>query len=178
MTRALKGRRLALRPLAEGDAPELYEAVASSAEALRRRLRWAQAVRSAEDCLAFIRRSLDEERGGLGTTYGVFESRARRLVGVCALRANGGPAELSGWIRSDRAGKGYGEEAGRVLAARGFRGGAHKLYARIEPANRAGRRVLQKLGFRYEGCLRRDRRLNGRWVDQECWGLLKGEWRK
>lgn len=173
----LKGRRLELRPLGEAEAAQLYDAVASSAETLRRRLRWAGSVRSEEDCLAFIRRSR-EAAAALEVSYGVFESRTRRLVGVCALRANGGPAELSGWIRSDRAGKGYGEEAGRIVAERAFRDGAHKLYARIEPANRAARRVLQRMGFRYEGCLRRDRRLNGRWVDQECWGLLKGEWRR
>lgn len=172
----LKGRRLELRALGEADAPELYEAVASSAETLRRRLRWTGSVRCAQDSLAFIRRSLVD--GGGEARYGVFESRTGRLVGVCALRANGGPAELSGWIRCDRAGKGYGEEAARILAERAFRDGAHKLYARIEPANRAARRVLQRMGFRYEGCLRRDRRLNGRWVDQECWGLLKGEWRR
>lgn len=39
-----------------------------------------------------------------------------------------------------------------------------------------GRKVLQSLEFRYEGCLRQDLRLNGRWIDQECWGLLRAEW--
>ena len=26
--------------------------------------------------------------------------------------------------------------------------------------------------------LRKHKRLNGRWVDQECWGLLKTEWKR
>jgi ribosomal-protein-alanine N-acetyltransferase len=54
----------------------------------------------------------------------------------------------------------------------------HRLYARIDPANRPSRKVLKKLRFRYEGTLREDKRLNGRWVHQECWGMLRSEWQR
>ena len=85
-------------------------------------------------------------------------------------------ARLGIWIRSERQDKGYGVEATRLVVEHGFRKlGLHRLYARLEPSNRVFRRVLKKLGFRYEGCLRDDKRLNGRWIDQECWGLLKAE---
>ena len=80
-----------------------------------------------------------------------------------------------GW----RQNKGYGVEAGRLLIAHAFRRESlQKLYARLDPGNRGARKVLQRAGFRYEGCLRREKRLNGRWIDQECWGLLRSEWRK
>ena len=70
-------------------------------------------------------------------------------------------------------------EAGRRLLKTAFlKEGLQRVYARIEPSNRAARRILQKLGFSYEGCLRREKKLNGRWVDQECWGLLKSEMKK
>jgi RimJ/RimL family protein N-acetyltransferase len=88
-------------------------------------------------------------------------------------------AELCGWIASDRLGRGYASEAGRALAERAFKAmGVRRLFARIDPGNRAARQVFQKLGFRYEGCLRREKRLNGRWIDQECWGVLREEWRR
>jgi ribosomal-protein-alanine N-acetyltransferase len=95
------------------------------------------------------------------------------------VKAERGQAALGAWVRSDRQDKGYAAEAGRLLVEHAFRKlGLYRIYARIDPANRPFRKVLKKLGFRYEGCLRGDRRLNGRWVDQECWGLLKAEWKR
>ena len=174
-----KSRRLQLRPLAEADAEALCAAVEVSREVLRRRLRWGGEPASVEASRAFIR---DAARGrGEREVFGVFEARTGALAGVAALQgllAVPGLAELSLWVRADRQGRGYGLEAARLLAAHAFRrDGPQKLFARLDPSNRAARKVLQGAGFRYEGCLRHEKRLNGRWIDQECWGLLRSEWR-
>ncbi len=170
----LKGRPVSLRPLVEGDAEDLLDAVNSSRQALKRRLSWVSAISSTEDCRAFIRQS---------EAFAVIEAKdPGMLIGSASLQAAPilpGLAEASVWIRSDRSGRGYATQALLLLEARAFRQDAlHKLYARIDPANRPGRKVLQKAGFGYEGCLRREKCLNGRWVDQECWGLLREEWKK
>ena len=181
MSKAL-GRRLELRPLAESDGEALFAAIDATREALKRRLRWVGAVASAEDCRGFIRAAAEAEKRGESAVYAVVEAKSKGLVGIAALQRlleNPGLAEASAWIRGDRQEKGYAVEAGRLLIALAFKGdGLHRLYARIDPANRAARKVLQRIGFRYEGCLRHEKRLNGRWVDQECWGLLKGEWKR
>ncbi|MBI5211527.1 MAG: GNAT family N-acetyltransferase [Elusimicrobia bacterium] len=175
----LAGRRLVLRPLEAGDALTLYALIDASRSALRRRLRWVDDVHAIADVKGFVGRAAATSSGG-ALVLGVFEAKAGRCVGVAALQglAEGGQvAELGGWIGVERRGRGYACEAGKALVGQAFRKwGLRRLYARIDPANRDGRRVLQKLGFRYEGCLRREKRLNGRWVDQECWGLLKEEW--
>jgi len=182
MSNLLQGRRLQLRPLAEGDAAALFTAVDSSRAGLKRRLRWVASVASAEDCRGFIRASCAAAQRGEREVYAVIESRSGALVGVAALQgmlAVPGLAELSLWIRCDRQDRGYAAEAGKLLVTHAFRRDVlHKLYARIDPANRPARKVLQKMGFRYEGCLRHDRRRNGRWIDQECWGLIRVEWRR
>ncbi len=179
----LNGKRLELRPLEDGDAAALYSAIEASRAALKRRLRWPAGVRSPSDCRRFIG-SAGSGRGA-ERTFGIFSrGTARRrgsLLGVAALEGHTRErpvAELSLWVRSDSLDKGYGCEAGKLLIAHAFKKeGMRRLYVRIDPANRAGRKVIQKLGFRYEGCLRQDKRLNGRWINQECWGLLRGEWR-
>lgn len=178
----LLGRKLKLRPLAESDAAALFEAVTASREALKRRLRWVEAVRSPADCLDFIRASAEGAARGDSQAFVVVELKRPKLAGVAAvqglLRAPG-LAELSVWIRSDRADRGLATESMRLLIAHAFRGDAlQRLYARIDPVNRSARKVLQKAGFHYEGCLRHEKRLNGRWIDQECWGLLRSEWKK
>lgn len=170
------GRKVRLRPFAAEDAAALAEAAESSASQLKRRFAWA--AEAPYDAGAFVRRA--QERAPTGV-FVVVEPKGDRFAGVASVAEEdpgSGRMRLSGWIRSDRAGRGLATEAGLLLVDHAFkRLGAHRVYARIDPANRAGRRVIRKLGFRYEGCLREDKRLNGRWVDQECWGILKKEWK-
>ncbi len=182
MSDLLQGRRLVLRLLSEGDGEALFASVDSSREGLKRRLRWVRDVVSVEDSRSFIRACSEARCRGEREDFGVFEARSGVLVGVASLQSLlvvPGLAEFSLWIRADRQSRGYGLEAGRLLIARAFRHDAlKKLYSRLHPTNRVARKMLQRAGFRYEGCLRRDKRLNGRWIDQECWGLLRSEWKR
>ena len=139
MSPTRQGRRLLLRPLAEADAPALFAAVDSSREVLRRRLRWVPAAVSPEDSRGFILACGEARRRGEREDFGVFEARSGALAGVASLQAIlavPGLAEFSLWIRSDRRDRGYGAEAGRLLAAHAFRRDElQKLYARLDPAN-------------------------------------------
>lgn len=180
------GRRLVLRPLVEADAPALWEAVEASRESLKRRLGWAAGALDADAELGFIRAAAAAAAGGRGQTWGVFEAPRGggegRVAGVAAVKAEGRDPlrlRLGLWVRTDRQDRGYGSEAARLAAEHAFkRLGARRLWARLDPSNRAFRKVLKRLDFRYEGCLRAHKRLNGRWVDQECWGLLRTEWKR
>ncbi len=169
----LAGRRVRLRAFLQEDEGALGEAVEAAREALRRRFSWAS---GAGDHAGFLARSARESAAGESLVLGIFEPRTGRLAGVAALRGRES-ARLSAWVRPDRQNRGFGTEAGKLIIDHVFKSKElHRVYARIDPSNRPARRMLKKLGFRYEGCLRSDRRLNGRWVDQECWGLLRSEW--
>lgn len=174
------GRRLTLRALAPEDAAALLEAVRASREALRRRFSWAAEEPSAAAAQAFIARAAQAAGRGEARVWGVFETKDAALAGVASLEetppADRGQARLALWVRTGRTDRGFATEAGRLLVDHAFRRlELRRLSARLDPTNRAFRHVLKKLGFRYEGCLRADRRLNGRWVDQECWGLLEAD---
>ena len=179
--RIFAGRRVVLRPLTEADAPAALEAVLASAAQLKRRFTWAQAVLGLEDMRRFVRAKTGEWEAGTSSTFAVFETRGGRLVGVLSLDPivrETLKAQLSVWIRAGEQDKGYAVEAGRLALEYAFRKLAlHRTYARIDPSNRAARRVGQKLGFRYEGCLQGDKRLGNRWIDQECWGMLRADWK-
>lgn len=112
--------------------------------------------------------------------FGVAEIKTLRLAGAVWLsrdpEGSEGVARLCVRIRAQSQGKGYATEAGGLLAAHAFEKlKFHRLETRIEPANRAMRKVLKRLGFRYEGRLRSARRSGTRWLDQECWGLLRAD---
>ncbi|MFA6030028.1 MAG: GNAT family protein [Elusimicrobiota bacterium] len=176
---ALSGRKVLLRPLQETDAEALLEAAESSREALRRWVDWASTPLNLQGELDFVRRT-----GSVPDhVWGLFELRTGRLAGAAALRRlepeERAQARLTLWVRADRQGRGYATEAARLLVEHALRRmGLHRVGARIDPANRSARKVLKKAGFRYEGCLRDDRRAHGRWVDQECWGFLKSDWKR
>jgi ribosomal-protein-serine acetyltransferase len=179
----IAGRRVRLRPLAESEAPALFDCVDSSRDALKRWMDWVPKAAAACDEEAFLRRCSEEARRGESRSWGVFEARAGRLAGVASLSrlmpCEPARAKLSLWIHAGRQGRGLGSEAVRLLVDLGFRRmGLHRIYARIDPLNRAMRKVLRKAGFRYEGCLRDDARINGRWIHRECWGILRTEWKR
>lgn len=53
----------------------------------------------------------------------------------------------------------------------------HRIEAMIDIENEASKRLLEKLGFRYEGTLRERLFLGGdRFFDESCFSLLASEW--
>ena len=150
---------------------------------MRRRLCWVDEAKTVADEETFILAADEGRERGSSWICGVFDRQNGTLLGVAALvameTAHASKAELGAWIRADQQDKGFGAEAVRALCEHAFQKlSLHRLYARIDPANRPSRKVLKRLHFHYEGTLREDKKLNGRWVQQECWGLLRSEWQK
>ena len=53
--------------------------------------------------------------------------------------------------------------------------GLHRMEICIRPENAPSLRVVEKLGFRYEGLRRRYIHINGDWRDHFCFGLVVEE---
>jgi ribosomal-protein-alanine N-acetyltransferase len=107
-----------------------------------------------EQSRAWIERNL---RHGEEAGLGIFVFRERetgRFVGRGAIRRIeiGGETEVEvGYaLAFETWGRGYATEMGRALAAHAESEGHGPLIAYTEPTNAASRRVLEKVGFRYE----------------------------
>lgn len=73
-------------------------------------------------------------------------------------------------------GKGYAREAMEAVIAHAFgRMGLERLWARFHAGNEGSRHLLEKLGFSYEGTLRRHVRRDGEWRDCLLYGRLKSD---
>jgi ribosomal-protein-alanine N-acetyltransferase len=57
-----------------------------------------------------------------------------------------------------------------------FQVGLHRMEICIRPENAPSLRVVEKLGFRYEGLRRRYIHINGQWCDHFCFALVAEEW--
>jgi RimJ/RimL family protein N-acetyltransferase len=79
-------------------------------------------------------------------------------------------------------GRGYATEAAGALVDRLFeRVHVHRVAATLDPENLASARVLERLGFRYEGCGRKAAYVRGEWVDDDRYAILADErraWRE
>ena len=82
-------------------------------------------------------------------------------------------AQIGYWLSEPLWGKGLMTEALEAVIKFAFgKLGLHRIYATTHIDNRASQRVLEKLGFRKEGVLRKHGRLQGQWTDSVMYGLL------
>lgn len=86
-------------------------------------------------------------------------------------------AELGYWIGRPFWGQGIATEAAKCVVGHGFSHlGLERIYARHMCGNPASGRVMEKAGFRKEGCLRRHFFKNGQFEDVLEYGILKTEY--
>ena len=84
-----------------------------------------------------------------------------------------------GWVFApEHRGHGYAAEAAAALLAFAFdEVGAHRVVARMAPANRASGRVAERIGMRREALLVENERVKGVWSDTLNYAMLEREWR-
>ena len=104
-----------------------------------------------------------------------FDGRAIGDVAV-GVHDHGRQATLGYSITPAEQGKGYGTEAvAAVITALFAVPGMHRVVATIDPGNVASRRVLEKLGFRFEGRSVKSVFVRNEWVDDDRYALLASE---
>ncbi len=85
-------------------------------------------------------------------------------------------AELSIWVGQEYRNGGNGTEALRLALRYAFSDlKLHKVYLRVLEYNARAIRAYEKVGFRVEGTLRQEMRVQGRWYDLIYMGLLAHE---
>jgi ribosomal-protein-alanine N-acetyltransferase len=173
----LEGPRLLLRDLDPGDLDATL-AIVGDPEVTRTlsfdaRTREEQAVRLADDVARGRTRPRTEYyMGAIARDTGVMVGFAR--LALLGHRA----AEVGYAIRRDHWGRGFATEATGVLVDFGFGELAlHRVQGACGPDNEASRRVMERLGFRYEGRLRHHVFTNGDWRDSLLFAVLEHEWR-
>ena len=86
-------------------------------------------------------------------------------------------AELGYWIGKPYWRQGYCTEAAQAVLRYGFEVlGLNRIQARHFTRNPASGRVMQKIGMKYEGCLRQAVKKWDKFEDWEIYGILRSEW--
>lgn len=169
--------RLALRPFALADAPEVQRlAGAREVAEMTSHIPHPYPNGAAEEWIGGHRQRFAR---GVELVLAVTLRAGGALVGAMGLvvEQEARRAELGYWIGVPYWGQGYATEAARALVDYGFRVmGLHRIVATHFTRNPASGRVMQKLGMRYEGCLREHILKWDHYEDLAVYGLLRDEW--
>ncbi len=168
--------RLMLRPFRLADAPEVQRlAGARQVAEMTLNIPHPYPDGAAEEWISSHRMRFEQ---GASLTLAVTLQGKGTLLGAVALMvADAHRAELGYWIGTPYWGQGYCTEAARALVDYGFRVmGLHRIVATHFTRNPASGRVMQKLGMRYEGCLREHVHKGDRYEDLALYGILRDEW--
>ncbi len=130
------------------------------------------------DVRASIRSLQQNARAGLGLAFVIeYDGQLAGQLNVSSIAYGSlSSATIGYWVSERFAGKGVTPTAVALATDHCFFGmGLHRMEICIRPENEPSLRVVEKLGFRYEGLRRRYIHINGDWRDHFCFALTVDE---
>ncbi|MFN2594640.1 MAG: GNAT family N-acetyltransferase [Actinomycetota bacterium] len=126
----------------------------------------------------------DEERawkGGLQYVFGIFDNLSDELIGRISMsnvvRGGWHNATVGYFVDQANNGRGVATEALKLAVNFAFhRASLHRVQAGIMPRNASSIRVVEKVGFRFEGVALRYLSINGVWEDHNIYAVTAEEW--
>jgi RimJ/RimL family protein N-acetyltransferase len=173
----MRTERLILRPLVEADAPRMA-ALAGTRRVADTTVSIPHPY-SEEQALSEIRRFQSEFQSGLSAHFAFGLAEGTDWFGEVLLKLIDrvhSQAELGFWIDEAWIGKGYVAEA--AAAALRYAFGPlqlNRINAHSMVRNQASAKVLTRLGFHHEGCLRQRVRKWNVFEDVDAWSLLRSD---
>ncbi len=176
----IRTQRLVIRCWNPPDAPLLEEALNASVEHLRSWMPWAYDEPSP---LQFkvdrIRRWRGKFDLGQDFTYGIFNLDETRVLGGTGLHTRLGDRarEIGYWIHVDFINQGLATEVSSALTKVAFEiEQVQRVEIHCESANVRSASVPRKLGYTYEGTLKRRVQFPDGWHDMLIWTLFEDEY--
>ncbi len=130
------------------------------------------------DVRGSIRSLQQNARAGLGLPFVIeYEGQLAGQLNVSSIAYGSlSSATIGYWVSERFAGKGVTPTAVALATDHCFFSlGLHRMEICIRPENEPSLRVVEKLGFRYEGLRRRYIHINGDWRDHFCFALTVDE---
>ncbi|MFN3344676.1 MAG: GNAT family N-acetyltransferase [Chloroherpetonaceae bacterium] len=176
------GERLFLRPLNFSDSERLVSLINASANDLREFMPWMQEKVTRKDEDEFLLRATQEMNLNQAFHFGVVLKSHKELIGVIGTHPIdwlNESASIGYWIATEFAGKGYATEA-TVLILEGLfmEVKLHRVAVSAAVDNVASNRVIEKIGFRFEGVQKLAGKVApSRWKDLNTFALLNDEYK-
>ena len=170
--------RLLIRAMRTDDAPALA-AYRNDSETARYQ-DWAMPF-SADDAARFVEKQMATVWPLNGDWVQLAVARDGRMIGDIAVcrSSDGMQAQIGYTLAPAHRGEGFATEAVGAVIDLLFAEGVHRVWATLDPENIASARVLERLGFRFEGRSAHAAHVRGEWCDDLRYALLvdeRSEW--
>ena len=174
----LEGRGTCLRRMRSEDAAPLF--AYRSLPEVSRYQDWVPTAVEEAHALALEQTRVDPATPGTWLQFIICRREDGEMVGDCGVlfpREERRSPELGIALHPDHHRRGYATAATRLMVDYLFgRLDVHRVQASCDPRNLPAIAVLNRLGFRQEGHLRRSHWSQGRWTDNMIFGILSEEW--
>ncbi len=177
MPAEVRSPRLRLHKHQLEEAEAQFAVVEAERERIAPWVPWVEKTRSVQDMRHHLETCLaDWGQGGMydytvKDAAGAFVGR----IGLFRIDKSVGRGEVGYWIRGQAEGKGLVAEAITALEAEAWRAGFNRLEIRCDPRNLRSHAIPARLGYRLEGILRENIRINGEVCDTMVWAKLRNE---
>lgn len=174
----LRDGRVSIRPIRLRDARVLERELLDNRSWLRKWEATNPGGPVGFDAKASIRSLLSHARTGNGVPFAIeFDGEFAGQLNVSGMSYGSlSSASIGYWVAERFAGNGVTPTAVALATDHVFFGvGLHRMEICIRPENAPSLRVVEKLGFRYEGLRRRFIHINGDWRDHFCFALTVEE---
>ncbi|MFC1954613.1 GNAT family N-acetyltransferase [Chloroflexota bacterium] len=177
---SIKTERLRLQPYTLEDAPDLQRLIGErDVAATLLNVPYPYEDGMAEEWISKHQKRFDKEEAVEFAIVDGKEGFLMGTIGIERINKEYENAEIGYWIALPYWGNGYCTEAAQAVIKYGFEVlGLHRIYAQHFTSNPASGRIMQKIGMKYEGCLRQNVKKWGRFENMAFYGILKSEYNK
>ncbi|WP_395608357.1 GNAT family N-acetyltransferase [Pseudomonas sp. B22129] len=134
-----------------------------------------------ETAQSFIAAIEEKYRAGELLNLGMHVHETGEFVGIVSLRINARHhyGHLGGWVAAHCRNRGYAAEAASAMMAFGFTQlGLQRVGSQCFGRNKESARVMEKIGLRFEGCLRQAFLKNGVYEDLLGFATVREDWER
>lgn len=130
----------------------------------------------------FIKRTQENIKKKKDYEFGIEPIKEKELIGTINLlniNYKNKHADIGIWLDKRYWGKGFSKEALRLMIDFGFKQlKLNRIQARVLHENTRSQKLLERIGFKPEGRLRKKTFFKNKWYDDLIYGLLKQEYKK
>ena len=169
-------KRLILKKHKVSGASAMFSALDSDRRRLGAFLSFVSVTKKLSDQKKYITGAIAKWRRAELFDFGIYERSTGRYMGNIGVHTINWPhecCELGYWIHGDFEGQGFVTEAVTALTARCHKLGFHRVEIRCDPDNTRSSAVAERCGFDYEGRLKENLVIAGKYRDTLIFASVK-----
>jgi ribosomal-protein-serine acetyltransferase len=177
---SIPGARIVLRSVDLRDVDAIFRIICNSREHLEKWLPWVDFVQTIDDERHIVEQWIyDMQMRAAIHLCITFENEIVGLISTHQIDWVNQRTSIGYWIGRESTGKNFATEATAVLITYLFDTlKVHRIYIQAATGNAASNRVIEKLGFIWEGLLRENERVKNSFLDHNIYAMTSSDFKR